>query len=607
MASLSQDPRPSLEEQNQLRRSIKKHKRSDDESPAPVDDSQVDSEEMITEQTDWTPASFAATLQGKPSRLEFYTGEGEDDLMDDMSMADIIQPDMEEFDPDICPVVDIPWDHYRQCWKPWRRALVIKVLGKSISYRILQDRLPRLWQLELGCELVDIDKGYVVARFYSQADYFKVLNGGPWMVMGNYLTITKWRPNFSLIDNVIARTLVWVRFPGLLLEMFEEQTLMWMGNSVGKAIKVDICTSSAVRGKYAKVCVEVALNRPLKPNVMVYGKRYAVEYKGLTRICFTCGQFGHRSATCPRNQPTVVASESLEARNCDTTQQHSTNATPYDPWMMPAHVRRRQEQQQKRMQQRAKISEANRALNAQIERELHSGQNRGPDVTGGTKVNDDNTAQLDARDPQQKKAATSVTTADTDQMGGKSKFAILRNISEDDDVRNSLETLKKAIRDLPGPSTNQGPAHDKRPVQGANSKTRAAGSSTGPKPQTPPAHSNKGPAHKKGSQGSSNKSGPLTVIGDSRLNMLNQGLPPKPNGAWPARQLHLKANGGQTTLGDTQSADHAIQLESGPSEATTTQQTGDTMHAVSLGQNATVSTGADRGKIPMEVTDGPSS
>lgn len=48
--------------------------------------------------------------------MEIYIGEGEDD----MSMADIIQLKMEEYDPKIYPIVDIPWDHYCNCWKPWR-------------------------------------------------------------------------------------------------------------------------------------------------------------------------------------------------------------------------------------------------------------------------------------------------------------------------------------------------------------------------------------------------------------------------------------------------------------------------------------------------------
>lgn len=158
------------------------------------------------------------------------------------------------------------------------------------------------------------------------------------MVMGNYITITKWRPNFSPFEHVIARTLVWVRFTALQLKMSEEKTLMWMGNSVGKAIKVDICTNDVVRGKYAKVYMEVDLDKALKPNVMVYGRRYAVEYKGLLKICFQCGQFGHRAEVCLRNKPLTEDGETTEARHVPTPMPQSTNATPYEPWMMPVHV-----------------------------------------------------------------------------------------------------------------------------------------------------------------------------------------------------------------------------------------------------------------------------
>lgn len=124
---------------------------------------------------------------------------------------------------------------------------------------------------------MDIDKGFVVVQFYSQEDYYKVLNGGRWMVLGYFLTITKWRPNFSPSQNTITTTMVWLRLPKLPLEMFEEKTLMWMGNSVGKALKVDICTSTTARGRSAKLCVEVDLDKPLKPNVMVYSQMFAIE------------------------------------------------------------------------------------------------------------------------------------------------------------------------------------------------------------------------------------------------------------------------------------------------------------------------------------------
>lgn len=43
--------------------------------------------------------------------------------------------------------------------------------------------IQRTWQLEHGCELTNIDKGHIVARFYSQADYMNVLNGGSWTIL----------------------------------------------------------------------------------------------------------------------------------------------------------------------------------------------------------------------------------------------------------------------------------------------------------------------------------------------------------------------------------------------------------------------------------------
>lgn len=58
--------------------------------------------------------------------------------------------------------------------------------------------------------MVDLDGGYMVARFYTKA-----LNGGPCTVMGYYLIISTWRPNFDPSEVVNPTTLVWVRIPKL--------------------------------------------------------------------------------------------------------------------------------------------------------------------------------------------------------------------------------------------------------------------------------------------------------------------------------------------------------------------------------------------------------
>lgn len=45
---------------------------------------------------------------------------------------------------------------------------------------------------------------------------------GPWIIMGNYVTVLKWRQNFCPEGETITSTLVWLRFPRLHLELFDE-------------------------------------------------------------------------------------------------------------------------------------------------------------------------------------------------------------------------------------------------------------------------------------------------------------------------------------------------------------------------------------------------
>lgn len=119
-------------------------------------------------------------VQGAPtSTTELYTGEGELDTTDDLDISEVIQAYDDDIDPETCLVADLPWEFYKGLWQPWRRALIIKVVGKVFNFKILEPRIEQLWQLERGCELVDMQKGHLVARFYSKDDYLKVLEGGP--------------------------------------------------------------------------------------------------------------------------------------------------------------------------------------------------------------------------------------------------------------------------------------------------------------------------------------------------------------------------------------------------------------------------------------------
>lgn len=100
-----------------------------------------------------------------------------------------------------------------RCWMIWRKSLIVKVLGRSFTYQVLEQRVQDLWKLEWEHELVDLESRYYLVLFRSKKDYEYVLNDGPWMVMGNYLTTSKWRLNFRPAYDQIHSTLAWIHFP----------------------------------------------------------------------------------------------------------------------------------------------------------------------------------------------------------------------------------------------------------------------------------------------------------------------------------------------------------------------------------------------------------
>ncbi|KAJ1421055.1 Zinc finger, CCHC-type [Sesbania bispinosa] len=82
-----------------------------------------------------------------------------------------------------------------------------------------------------------------------------------------------------------------------------------IGDMIGRTVKVDSNTMKprngvweetvTGRGKFARLCVEVDLCRPLVSKFELLGRTYSVEYEGLHLICFGCGKYGHRSEGCP--------------------------------------------------------------------------------------------------------------------------------------------------------------------------------------------------------------------------------------------------------------------------------------------------------------------
>lgn len=90
----------------------------------------------------------------------------------------------------------------------------------------------------------------------------------------------------------------WTRFPVLPGEQYTIHWLQRAGNIIGRTLKVDITTLMASREKFAHVCVELDLTKPLKAGYKPRGCNWRLQYEGLHSVCFDCGKYGHSRDRC---------------------------------------------------------------------------------------------------------------------------------------------------------------------------------------------------------------------------------------------------------------------------------------------------------------------
>ncbi|KAI9082788.1 hypothetical protein K1719_035245 [Acacia pycnantha] len=195
-------------------------------------------------------------------------------------------------------------------------TVVLKLLGKSISYRELLARTQSLWQPKGTYQLIGMEGGFHFVSFDLEEDYMKALTGGPWMIFGAYLMVQPWALDFDCRTSMLSKVIAWVRIPGLSFRYYHKSTLRVIGALLGEVVKIDYLTESRGRGRYARLAILIDLQKSLVPWIKVDGMSYGVEYEGLPHIFFNCGKYGHTQERCSKSK-----SDQDPARNLAASQQ----------------------------------------------------------------------------------------------------------------------------------------------------------------------------------------------------------------------------------------------------------------------------------------------
>ncbi|XP_058775708.1 uncharacterized protein LOC131649978 [Vicia villosa] len=169
-----------------------------------------------------------------------------------------------------CPNFIFSEKEEKRIQRPWKRGVIVKLLGKRIGYKALENRLNQMLVHKGIIGIIDLSNDYYLLR-----------------------------PNFQPEIDTINEVAVWVRISSLPVEYYDTRALFVFGYRIGHTVKVDKRTIKQERGKYVRICVTINLAKPLLAMLRIQGSIYKIEYEGLPLLCLVCERYGNYKENCP--------------------------------------------------------------------------------------------------------------------------------------------------------------------------------------------------------------------------------------------------------------------------------------------------------------------
>uniref|UniRef100_A0A2N9HWM2 CCHC-type domain-containing protein n=1 Tax=Fagus sylvatica TaxID=28930 RepID=A0A2N9HWM2_FAGSY len=213
-------------------------------------------------------------------------------------MEIVVSDDEVEID-DQYPTILLSKEEKLRIQAPWRSALIIKAIRKSVGFKYMDFKIRSLWKPQGDMQIIDLGLDFFLIRLKLSDDYWNVVNGGPWFIKQQFLSVRCWSPGFCPSEAKITTIAVWIRLPELPIELYDSELLRRIGNQLGKILKIDARTADSERGRYAHICIQIDIDQPLTPIVQVGNILQNVQYEGVSAVCVECGCVGHRLTACP--------------------------------------------------------------------------------------------------------------------------------------------------------------------------------------------------------------------------------------------------------------------------------------------------------------------
>ncbi|PKI70720.1 hypothetical protein CRG98_008953 [Punica granatum] len=194
---------------------------------------------------------------------------------------------------------------------------------------------------------------------FSLCGTLLVIRDGPWFVGRQFLTVHLWEPCFRPSKATFSTVAVWVCLPELPIEFYYEKLLSRIGNRIGPILSIDSRTYLGMRGKYARLCVQVDLTRPLPTTIWIGDFEQPLQYEGIDKLCFNCGIVRHTAQKCldlatsppiPETMPSAVHPPSTD------------EDLSYSPWLMVQNHKKKVSPNPRNQRAQASLASSSRSL-----------------------------------------------------------------------------------------------------------------------------------------------------------------------------------------------------------------------------------------------------
>jgi hypothetical protein len=143
-------------------------------------------------------------------------------------------------------------------------SLVGRLSYRHLCTTYLEDWVEKTWRPLLGYvpTFSHLGCGWIYFQFKSPEDSTNILEC-LWTLDGSSLMLKRWRVSFDPSQDYFRHRHLWVLLPGLPLYLWNEKSLVAIGNSLGRFISVDPKSLVGPDKKMARILVELDLHEGL--------------------------------------------------------------------------------------------------------------------------------------------------------------------------------------------------------------------------------------------------------------------------------------------------------------------------------------------------------